>query len=295
MFESVDVSTNLVSPSRHHRRRPSVVIPLGLLQPLPPDNQPPVVCHHHRCPSGSMPCNKKCWATLLTCPSYLPGVILLNHSLLKHKSQYPLLILTTPSFPQTCIAVLDALGIQHRRIEPLYPEQQGHFLASQFEDTWTKLRVFELVEYETIVLLDADMLVRRNMDELFEVKLPGTDWIAASHACVTNASWASDLWWVAPRLLLENLGCAYTDLQGSTELYIYEPYTSQCTYYIYPSPFGSTIFIETAPYTHSSELGTSAAPPLHPSLCSSQSFCPHIPTYSHPIVPGPGPLCSDFP
>ncbi|KAF8428735.1 nucleotide-diphospho-sugar transferase [Tirmania nivea] len=208
MVETFDVTNQSSVPlARHHRRRSSVAIPLELLRALPPDNQPPVVCHHHRCPSGSMPCNKKCWATLLTRPSYLPGVILLHHSLQKHRSQYPLLVLTTLSLPQMCIAVLDALGIQHRTIEPLYLEQKVHLIASRFEDTWTKLRVFELVEYETIVLLDADMLVRRNMDELFMIKMPGPDWIAASHACVcniTNASWAPDDW-------VES-NCAYTNL-----------------------------------------------------------------------------------
>ena len=140
---------------------------------------------------------KKCWATILTRPSYLPGVILLHHSLQKFSSQYPLLVLTTPFLPQTCIVVLDTLGIQHQTIEPLYPGQEVYLAAPRFEDTWTKLRAFELVEYGTVVLLDADMLLRRNMDELFQVKLPSTDWIAASHFCLCNsvgASWAPHDW-----------------------------------------------------------------------------------------------------
>jgi len=79
-----------------------------------------------------------------------------------------------------------------------------HLASPRFEDIWTKLRVFELVEYETIVLLDADMLLRRNIDELLKVKLPGTDWIAASHFCLCNsvgASWAPDDWWAAIKFL----------------------------------------------------------------------------------------------
>lgn len=51
------------------------------------------------------------------------------------------------------------------------------------------------------------MLVMRNMDELFDKKLPGKDWIDANHAYVCNLdhdSWAPDTW------IKEN--CAYTGL-----------------------------------------------------------------------------------
>lgn len=58
------------------------------------------------------------------------------------------------------------------------------------------------------MFLDADMLVLRNMDELFEVDLPGKDWIAANHVCVCNLdrdSWAPSNWTRA--------NCAYTGLK----------------------------------------------------------------------------------
>lgn len=42
-----------------------------------------------------------------------------------------------------------------------------------------------------MVLLDSDMLVLRNMDELFDMDLP-FDFIAANHACVCN--YAKDPW-----------------------------------------------------------------------------------------------------
>lgn len=53
------------------------------------------------------------------------------------------------------------------------------------------------------------MLVRRNMDELFEVALPAKNWIAANHACVCNLdhdSWAPKNW--------RKENCAYTGLKS---------------------------------------------------------------------------------
>jgi inositol 3-alpha-galactosyltransferase len=98
------------------------------------------------------------------------------------------------------------------QITPLVPPAHNlpeTLIAPRFEDTWTKLRVFELYKYgfEKLVFLDADMLVRRNMDELFNMHLPGKDWIGANHACVCNLdhdSWAPDDW--------NKENCAYTGL-----------------------------------------------------------------------------------
>lgn len=53
--------------------------------------------------------------------------------------------------------------------------------------------MFSLEDYDRIVLLDGDMLVRRNIDELMEVQLDspslggkGKRVFAASHACACN-------------------------------------------------------------------------------------------------------------
>lgn len=160
---------------------------------------------------------ERVWVTIVTRASYLPGAIILAHSLHKQKSKYSLLILTTPSFPAALLPILDRevtlTNSQLLSIEPLSPPPENtpaSLIAARFEDTWTKLRVFELFKhgYKKLVFLDADMLVLRNMDELFEFDLPGIDWIAANHACVCNLdgdSWAPKDW------TKEN--CAYSGLK----------------------------------------------------------------------------------
>ena len=61
--------------------------------------------------------------------------------------------------------------------------QEVKTVAERLADTWTKLRVFELVDYDKIIFLDADMMILCPMDELFDVHLPGADWLGATHAC----------------------------------------------------------------------------------------------------------------
>lgn len=160
---------------------------------------------------------KRAWVTLLTRTSYLAGAVLLAHSLQKHKSKYPLLILYTDTLPQSCLTTLpkeaSLTNSYLQPVEALMPKKQRNLIAARFADTWTKLRVFQLFEYERLVFLDADMMVFRNMDELFDVPLPGQrgEWIAANHACVCNLdgdSWAPEDW--------KKEHCAYTGLKHPT-------------------------------------------------------------------------------
>ena len=162
----------------------------------------------------------RCWVTLLTQASYLPGVITLAFSLSLQKSKYPLVVLVTPSLPGSCLGALKLEAVDNpflviRTIAPLLPpsSKKTTLIAQRFEDTWTKLRAFELTSYDACVFLDADITVYKNIDELFEVRLPGRDWIAACHSCVCNLDHDS---WAAANWTREN--CAYTPLSHPSAL-----------------------------------------------------------------------------
>lgn len=96
--------------------------------------------------------SKKAYATLLTKRSYLPGALVLHQSLLDQKSAYPLVVFATRELPPDAREVLTRRGIKVREIEYLQPppdkqaDLDEHDL--RFQDTWTKLRVFEMAEYE---------------------------------------------------------------------------------------------------------------------------------------------------
>ena len=160
---------------------------------------------------------KLAYTTLITRASYLAGVVLLAYSLKRHGSRYPLIVLYTPnlhSHPAVRALQLESepSHLVLREIELLLPpdETEVHLIAERFKDTWTKLRVFQLVDYQTVCYLDADMMVLRNMDAIFEA--PGVpdlpaDWIAANHACVCNLDHDP---WAPPDWTVDN--CAFTPL-----------------------------------------------------------------------------------
>ncbi|KAJ9108598.1 hypothetical protein QFC19_002315 [Naganishia cerealis] len=132
---------------------------------------------------------KGCWATLLTKASYLQGVLVLNATLRAVGSKYPLVVMATPQLSEDCRNVLRSASISVIEVESIYPPPERHSLVEsdhRFRDTWTKLRAFELIHFDRVILIDCDMLVFQNMDELMELELPGEDYIAACHACTCN-------------------------------------------------------------------------------------------------------------
>ncbi|KAI9720529.1 MAG: hypothetical protein M1828_005613 [Chrysothrix sp. TS-e1954] len=136
----------------------------------------------------------KTWATLISNLDYLPGLFVLSHSLARQKTNYPLLVLYTSSLPAAGHAAIDARKLPKRHIPTLQPiTTRSYGTDTRFHDTWSKLAVFNLLEYERVVLLDSDMLVRRNLDELMDIPLDapglggtGERVFAAAHACVCN-------------------------------------------------------------------------------------------------------------
>ncbi|PLB51701.1 glycosyl transferase family protein [Aspergillus steynii IBT 23096] len=124
---------------------------------------------------------KRIWASLITNLDYLPGLLTLFHSLRSTNTQYPFVAFYTSSFPAEGQAALHARGIRTQPVPNLQPGQSREYAHDpRFQETWTKLVVFSLVEYDRIVLLDGDMLGETEGEET------GNRVFAASHACACN-------------------------------------------------------------------------------------------------------------
>ncbi len=99
---------------------------------------------------------KAAWVVfLLTSPSYLPGILVLAHSLKKYNSAYPLIVAVNPALPKEAVQALKDYGLEVKVVEPLVPVGKVMTIAERFVDTWTKLRVFEFVEYDVSKVIPA--------------------------------------------------------------------------------------------------------------------------------------------
>ena len=127
----------------------------------------------------------KIWATLLTDASYLPGVLTLAYSLHKVGSKYELVVLYTDALEKAALSELALRNIHVIRLEALRPTYATGAAETRFDETFSKLHAYGMTQYERIGMLDADMLVRKNIDELMEMPI-AQDTIAATHACVCN-------------------------------------------------------------------------------------------------------------
>lgn len=141
---------------------------------------------HRRTRRHAMSARQCCWATLLTDAQYLPCLAVFFHSLRRHRTRYPLVVMVTESVGPETRSILAQMGCVLRDVAAWGVAVDEDTMAqTRFVNVWTKLRAFELYEYDRVVLVDADMLVTRNMDELMDLSL-GPYAIGAGLACTCN-------------------------------------------------------------------------------------------------------------
>lgn len=81
--------------------------------------------------------------------------------------------------------ILAERDIPTLHIPTLTPVTSYSVTESRFNETWSKINIYGLDQFERISVLDGDMLVMKNMDELMDIPIPD-DGLAACHACVCN-------------------------------------------------------------------------------------------------------------
>jgi len=105
---------------------------------------------------------------------YVIGAMVLGQSLRQTGTKHDLVCMHTADVPEGFIRLLSLVWkcevIEHvdYAVERLSFSDQ----CLRFGKVFTKLRVFGLVEYEKVVMMDIDMLVLQSIDDLFELPAP---------------------------------------------------------------------------------------------------------------------------
>lgn len=111
----------------------------------------------------------KTYLSIITTDDYAVGAVALWESLRRTGPQYGLVVLITRDVSRSGEEALKRAGLTTLRIDQQLKRAQSSGNALRhWDNTFSKLLMFELIEYEKIVYLDSDMLVLRNLDHLFD-------------------------------------------------------------------------------------------------------------------------------
>ncbi|XP_033334373.2 glycogenin 1 isoform X1 [Megalopta genalis] len=111
------------------------------------------------------------WVTLATNDAYSLGALVLAHSLRRVGTKYELAVLITPGVTDVMREKLSAVFSIVVEVNVLDSKDEANLALlarPELGITFTKLHCWRLTQYDKCVFLDADTLVVRNCDELFE-------------------------------------------------------------------------------------------------------------------------------
>ena len=113
----------------------------------------------------------KKYVCVLSTDNYLEGVLILNENLKFLNSKYELLCLINENISSSTIEILDYFHIEYKKVDSI-PYKTINEIHPNWTFSFDKINVMSLTEYEKIVFLDSDILLLKNIDDLFERKAP---------------------------------------------------------------------------------------------------------------------------
>lgn len=131
------------------------------------------------------------YLTYLGTDDYLPGTLALIEELKHVKSKYPIYVLVANDLGKETICQIETkakvIKSQKFKIPNEVLKHNNQTGYSRWNRTFEKLQVFGLEQFDKIVMLDSDMLIKSNIDELFEK--PNLSAVAAGQAYPGNENW----------------------------------------------------------------------------------------------------------
>jgi len=122
--------------------------------------------------AGEVEKREGAYVTLLYGEDFLLGVRVLGQSIRETKTTYDLVVIVTGALSKQSQKTLRRDGWIVRNVDtianPGKGPQSGKGYPARFSAVYTKLTIFNLTQYKKVVYLDADTIMLRNSDELFE-------------------------------------------------------------------------------------------------------------------------------
>lgn len=117
--------------------------------------------------------DNKTYLSVLTTENYLSAIKCLYFSLKQTNTKYPFTVLINSNISNKTENELKKIGINVIKINKINIDERilqknNDLNRSYWNNTFDKLEVFSLTQFSKIVCLDADMYIRKNIDELFE-------------------------------------------------------------------------------------------------------------------------------
>lgn len=148
---------------------------------------------------------KYAFVTYLGTEDFLPGVCTLRHSLVKNCNFSDFVVLTPNTISDEVKEFLLLNGFTMAIVDPIDNPKAPLNDVRGYKHTYTKLRIFELIDFDKIIYLDADLLVCDNIEHLFQANHMSA--VVAGSLLPENSGWQhfnTGVLVIEPSLLLFN-------------------------------------------------------------------------------------------
>lgn len=135
--------------------------------------------------------DRKCYATILSTDSYLPGVLALFESIRKTNTKITeFVVVVNQDIKKETINRLEKNGIIVKQMSKIKVPQRiksKNKLFPHWNNTFDKFNIFDLTDYDKVVYVDSDIFVADKIDELFEK--PNMSAVVAGKSYPFNTKW----------------------------------------------------------------------------------------------------------
>ena len=116
---------------------------------------------------------EKAYITFLSTDNYIYYILALNESFKNTNSKYKLYCAVTSNVSKFTLNILDTIElpyivVDNEPIKPLINEMFEHSMVAKYVNALSKLTIFNLTQFEKCVFLDSDLVIFKNIDDLFD-------------------------------------------------------------------------------------------------------------------------------